>query len=117
MRSRNGCVEWASDGAAILAAVILFYFLTAPWFVIKSINSHTPLPTIYNPVIYLLESDYRGPLVWYMKSVWRTEFLSHGVGSENIPKYASWAWALAGAAWFGLIFFPCARRLRRLRMR
>jgi hypothetical protein len=113
----DSCICWLSS-AVCLAALV--YLASAPPIMMSIIkrygfSSQAPGLWLYTPMFRLLESDFKGPIVWYFNSVW-------GAGVEYFGADQGWPWyvlavyALVGAALLALVALPFWRKWRRKRV-
>jgi hypothetical protein len=70
-------VGWLGAAGAFL---LLIYLLAAPPIVLAHARQtgSGSFPTAYEPVVWLIESDFGGPMVWYFNNVWHAELLVTG---------------------------------------
>jgi hypothetical protein len=101
-----------------LAALV--YLASAPPIMMSIIkrygfSSQAPGLWLYTPVFRLLESDFKGPVVWYFNSVWGTGVEYFGA-DQGWPWYVLAVYALVGAALLALVALPFWRKWRRKRV-
>ena len=113
MQKSESFIDWFSWLGGFLAGLVLLYFLAAPPVIIaacKQSGSFT-IPTVYLPVMRIIESDFGSPLVWYFNSVWHAELIL--IGDESGPPwYMVLLYAVLGIGLVAAIFFPFIRRMR-----
>ncbi|HZR18473.1 MAG TPA: hypothetical protein VFE51_14365 [Verrucomicrobiae bacterium] len=106
-------VSWM---CALVAALVLIYFLSAPPIIVRIVETHNrfdpgaPELLFYTPVLGLIETDFGGPVLWYFNRVWHTgmEFDEGEYG----PPYAIATYVLIGAGLLYCIGRPFYRTYR-----
>ena len=108
---KDRAVDLLVNGTAVIAALVLIYFLTAPLVMNSSLG--TAFPDAYQPVKAVLESyDYGWPLRWYFQSVWHVhvEYRSF-IGFH--PSYVPAIYLFVVTVLTVAVAIPFVRRLRR----
>jgi hypothetical protein len=77
-------VAWLGSAIAFL---LLVYLLTAPPVVLAHARQtgSASFPVLYGPVLWLIESDFGGPIVWYFNNVWHAELVL--IGGDQVPPW------------------------------
>src|SRR5712692_3961632 len=100
---------WFGRAAAVLALLFCIYLLTAPPVMMAIVRQQgrASFPTIYRPILRVIERDYNGPLLWYFNDVWHSDVILFGECRTSplvIVTYALGTVLLAG-----LVAFPFLR--------
>jgi hypothetical protein len=105
MKDQSG--KLLGDIAAIMSALVLIYFLTAPPLI--NLSGGTSFPAVYQPVKVLLENyQYGGPLRWYFDSAWHSDVkYVRKIGITSSLAFPIWVFGVG--ALFRLILLPMRR--------
>ena len=97
-------VSWLG---AVLAFLVLLYLLAVPPAVLAHIRQtgSGSFPPVYGPVLWLIESDFGGPMVWYFNQVWGAELVLIG-GNEGPPWYVIATYVVLGVGFLSALVFP-----------
>lgn len=87
-------VTWL--GAAITFLLLLYLLIAPPVLLTHARQTGSAsFPGLYGPVLWLIESDFGGPMLWYFNSVWHAELIL--IGEIHPPAwYMVTAYALVG---------------------
>jgi hypothetical protein len=102
---------------ALIASLVLLYFLTAPPVILRIVEKHHRFDTgsselsIYRPVFRLIESDFGGPVLWYFNRVWHAG-MQFDEG-EYGPLYAVATYFTVGAVLLAAVGYPFYQMYRR----
>jgi hypothetical protein len=96
--------------AAAFALLVVLYFLLSPLIMIETSKPLAAIPLwalrICPPLIYVLESEFRRPVVWYL-GLWN---LAPVYGEREpvppAPWYVAPSYLLVGCAIFGSLVWP-----------
>ena len=113
MQKDGSFLDWFSWLGSFLAGLVLVYFLAAPPVIIAAWKQGgvSNIPTIYQPVMRIIESDFGGPLLWYFNSVWHAGIML--IGEKTGPRwYLVLLYAVLGIGLVAVSFFPFVRRIR-----
>jgi hypothetical protein len=105
--------SWLAAGLALL---VILYFLSVPPIILNYVRQTASgsFPTVYHPILRIIESDYGGPLVWYFNRVWGAELVL--IGDETSPPwYAVALYLLLGLAFLTVLALPFWRMRQRKR--
>jgi len=97
-------VSWLG---AVIAFLVLLYLLSAPPIVLAHVKQtgSASFPPGYGPVLWLIESDFGGPMVWYFNNVWGAELLLIG-GDEGPPWYSIATYIALGGVLLSALALP-----------
>jgi hypothetical protein len=103
-------VSWLG---AVIAFLVLLYLLAAPPIVLAHVKQtgSGSFPSVYGPVLRLIESDFGGPMVWYFNNVWGAELALIG-GDEGPPWYSIATYIALGGALLGALALPFLKAWR-----
>jgi len=106
--------EPVSRLGAVIAFLVLLYLLAAPPIVLAHVKQtgSGSFPPVYGPVLWLIESDFGGPMVWYFNNVWGAELLLIG-GDEGPPWYIIATYIALGGVMLGALALPFLKAWRR----
>lgn len=92
---------------AVIAFLVLLYLLAAPPIVLAHIRQtgSCSFPLVYGPVLWLIESDFGGPIVWYFNDVWGAGLILIG-GDEGPPWYIIATYVAVGGVLFCTLALP-----------
>jgi hypothetical protein len=104
-------VSWLGG---VIAFLVLLYLLAAPPIVLAHVKQtgSGSFPLVYGPVLWLIESDFGGPLVWYFNNVWGAELPLIG-GDEGPPWYIIATYIALGGVLLGALALPFLKTWRR----
>ena len=104
-------VSWLG---AVIAFLVLLYLLAAPPIILAHVKltGSGSFPPVYGPVLWLIESDFGGPMVWYFNNVWGAELLLIG-GDEGPPWYIIATYIALGGVLLGALALPFLKAWRR----
>ena len=104
-------VSWLG---AVVAFLVLLYLLAAQPIVLAHVkqSGSGSFPPVYGPVLWLIESDFGGPMVWYFNSVWVAELLLIG-GDEGPHWYITAIYIALGGVLLGALALPFLKACRR----
>ena len=99
---------------AVVAFLILLYLLAAPPILLAHVRQtgSGSFPPFYGPVLWLIESDFGGPMVWYFNDVWGAELILIG-GNEGPPWYIIATYIALGGVLLGALALPFFKAWRR----
>jgi len=97
-------VGWVGAATAFL---LLVYLLAAPPVVLAHARQtgSGSFPALYGPVLWLIESDFGGPMVWYFNNVWHAELILIG-GDQGPPWYIVATYIALGGMLLGAVALP-----------
>jgi hypothetical protein len=104
-------LSWLGAATALLVAI---YLLAAPPIVLAHVK-HTgsaSFPMVYGPVLWLIESDFGGPMVWYFNDVWGVDLMLIGA-DEGPPWYIIATYIAVGGVLLGALALPLLKIWRR----
>jgi len=108
-------VDWVAEpigwlGAGI-AFLVLAYLLAAPPVLLAHARQtgSGSFPVLYGPVLWIIETDFGGPMVWYFNNVWHAELVLIG-GDEGPPWYIVATYIVVGAMLFVALVLPVFKR-------
>src|SRR5438552_10304379 len=86
---------------AVIGFVVLLYLLAAPPIVLAHVRQtgSGSFPPVYSPVLWLIESDFGGHMVWYFNDVWGAGLDLMG-GDEGPPWYIIGTYIALGGVLF-----------------
>lgn len=98
----------------VTAFLVVIYLLAAPPIVLAHVRhvSSASFPTVYGPVLWLIESDFGGPMVWYFNDVWGAELMLIG-GDQGPPWYIIATYIALGGVLLGALALPLLKIWRR----
>jgi|SRR5688572_7977839 len=106
--------SWIDRITVTVAGGFLVYVLAAPPIIMAIARQRGTLmgmPTIYQPVFDLIESDFGGPLLWYFNDVWGAGIIL--IGNESGPLLpVILAYTVAGVVVLGALAFPFLQKNR-----
>ena len=108
---KERATDWLSWFTALLAILFLVFVLTAPPVMISIARSSgtATFPTIYQPFISVIESDYGGPLLWYFNNVWHSGIVLIG-DQSGPPVHMVLLYTVIGLALLAAAALPFWRR-------
>lgn len=118
MRNDESIVDWAFWLGSLVAGLLLAYFLAAPPVIIAACKQANAfyIPTVYLPVLRIIESDFGGPLVWYFNNVWNAGISLMG-DESGPPWYMVVLYLAVGTCLLGVLLFPFIRLAKKRAIR
>jgi hypothetical protein len=104
--------HWLAITAAVFAAFVLIYVLTAPPIMnaIARQRGEASFPAVYQPIVRIIESEFNAPVLWYFNEVWHSEIIL--IGEPSISTSVIVTYAIVGVLLFAALTYPFLKRLR-----